>query len=123
LLPSKRKLVVLLAIVCAIGAVVAGNAFTASNTVPNGAVGQGANTISGYAITGISYNPNGSNPGNIDSVTFTIAPTTASAVSVQLVSGGSWYSCTNTSGSVSCATTSPQATASAANSLDVVASQ
>jgi hypothetical protein len=114
---------VFLVIACAVGAVMAGNAFTASNTVPNGAVGQGANTISGYTITSVSYTPNGSNPGNIDSVSFTISPTTASTVNVQLVSGGSWYTCTNTSGSVSCPTTSPQATASAANSLNVVAGQ
>lgn len=113
----------ILAIACAIGAVVAGNAFTASNTVPNATLGAGANTISGYTLTSISYIPDGSNPGNIDSVTFTISPATASSVSVQLVTGGAWYSCSNSSGSVSCATTSPQATASAANSLDVVASQ
>jgi FlaG/FlaF family flagellin (archaellin) len=121
--PAKRNLIALLAIACAVGAVVAGNAFTASNTVPNASLGQGANTISGYTISSISYNPNGSNPGNIDSVSFTISPAAASTVTVQLVSGGSWYSCTNTSGSVSCATTLPQATASAANSLNVVAGQ
>ena len=98
-----------------------GYAYTASNTVPDASLGQGANTISGYSISSISYNQNASNPANIDSVTFTIAPAAAGTVKIQLVSGGSWYSCTNTSGSVSCATTSPQATANAANSLNVVA--
>jgi hypothetical protein len=120
---SKQRLVVFLVMACALGAAMAGSAFTASNTVPNGALGQGANTISGYTIAGISYSPDGSNPSNIDSVSFTLSPASASSVSVQLVSGGSWYACTNSSGSVSCTTTSPQATASAANSLDVVASQ
>jgi len=121
LLLSNRKLVGSLVAAIAICVAVAGYAFTASNTVPNASLGQGANVISGYTVSGISYNQNGSNPGNIDSVTFTISPAAAGTVTIQLVSGGSWYSCTNTSGSVSCATTSPQATASAANSLNVVA--
>ncbi len=105
------------------GLMVAGSALTASNTVPNASLGQGANVISGYTVSSVTYTPNGSNPGNIDSVSFTISPTTASSVEIQLVSGGSWYTCTNSSGSVSCATTSPQATAGAANSLNVVAGQ
>jgi hypothetical protein len=121
LLLSNRKLVGSLVAAIAIGIAVAGYAFTASNTVPNASLGQGANVISGYTVSGVSYNPNGSNPGNIDSVSFTISPAAAGTVSIQLVSGGSWYSCINTSGSVSCATTSPQATAAAANSLNVVA--
>jgi hypothetical protein len=102
---------------------VSGYAFTASNTVPNASLGQGSNTISGYTVSSVAYNLNATNPANLDSVTFTISPSTASTVKVQLASGGSWYSCTNTSGSVSCATTSPQATAAAATSLNVVASQ
>ena len=121
MLHSKRKLVGSLVAAIAVCVAVAGYAFTASNTVPNASLGQGANVISGYAITGISYNQNASNPSNIDSVAFTITPAAASSVKVQLVSAGSWYSCTNTAGSVSCTTTSPQATAGAANSLNVVA--
>lgn len=120
LLSNKKLLGSLVAAIAACIAV-AGYAFTASNTVPNASLGEGANVISGYAISGISYNQNASNPGNIDSVAFTITPAAAGSVSIQLVSGGSWYSCSNSSGSVSCATTSPQATASAANSLNVVA--
>ena len=121
MLLSNKKLVGSLVAAIAVCVAVAGYAFTASNTVPNASLGQGSNVISGYAISSISYNQNASNPGNIDSVALTITPAAAGTVSVQLVSGGSWYSCTNSSGSVSCATTSPQATASAANSLNVVA--
>jgi hypothetical protein len=102
---------------------VSGYAFTASNTVPNASLGEGTNTISGYTVSSVAYNLNATNPANLDSVSFTISPSTASTVKVQLASGGSWYSCTNTSGSVSCATTSPQATAAAATALNVVASQ
>ena len=119
---ARRRLLILggiAALVFAMG----GYAFTASNTVPNATLGQGSNTISGYTVSSVSYALDSSNPTNVDSVSFSISPTTASTVKIQLASGGSWYSCTNTSGSVSCATTSPQATASAATSLNVVASQ
>ena len=111
------------AIVICGGLAAAGSAFTASNTVPNASLGQGANVISGYTVSGVTYSPNASTPSNIDSVAFTISPSTASSVEIQLVSGGSWYTCSNSSGSVTCATTSPQATAGAANSLNVVAGQ
>jgi hypothetical protein len=108
-----------LAVVLSIG----GYAFTASNTVPNASLGQGANTISGYTVSSVAYNLNAATPSNVDSVSFTIAPTTATSVKIQLAPAGSWYSCTNTAGSVSCATTAPQATAVAATALNVVASQ
>jgi hypothetical protein len=102
---------------------ISGYAFTASNTVPNAALGQGSNTISGYTVSSVAYNINATTPGNVDSVSFTISPITASTVKIQLAAAGSWYSCINTAGSVNCATTAPQATAVAATSLNVVASQ
>lgn len=99
----------------------AASAFTASNTVPASSAGDGANTISGYTITNVQYTLNATNPKNMDAVTFTISPAAASTVKIQVVNGGSWYSCTNTAGSVSCATTAPQATVLAADQLTVVA--
>ena len=98
-------------------------AFTNSNTVPATSAGSGSGAISGYTASNVAYNLDASNPQNIDSVTFAISPTAASTVKIQLASGGSWYSCTNTAGSVSCTTTSPQATAAAATQLTVVATQ
>ena len=77
---------------------------------------------SGYTISGVAYNLNSTNPNNIDSVTFTIAPTSAGTVKIQVVSGGTWYTCTNSVGSVSCDTTvGTQATVAPANQLTVVA--
>ena len=104
-------------------AVVAGGsyAFTASNTVPSTQAGQGSGTVSGYTVTSVGYTLNGSNPSNIDAVTFTISPATATTVKAQLVAAGTWYSCVNTTGSVSCATTSPQMTVATAATLNVVA--
>jgi hypothetical protein len=98
-------------------------AFTAANTVPGTNAGSGSGAISGYTATNVTYTLNATNPQNLDQVAFTISPTTTATVKVQLVSGGSWYSCTNSSGSVTCATTSPQATAASANQLTVVAAQ
>jgi hypothetical protein len=97
-------------------------AFTAANTVPATSAGSGSGSISGYTASNVAYTLNATNPQNLDQVAFTISPTTGT-VKVQLVSGGSWYSCTNSSGSVTCATTSPQATAAAVNQLTVVAAQ
>jgi hypothetical protein len=94
--------------------------FTASNTVPATNAGAGGQAISGYSIANVAYNLNSTNPQNLDSVTFTISPSSATVVKAS-VNGTSWYGCTNSSGSVSCATTSPQATASGATSLQVVA--
>ena len=98
-------------------------AYAATNTVPSSAVGSGSGTISGYTVSSIAYTLNATTPTNLDQVAFTISPTTASTVKVQLASAGSWYSCTNTAGSVTCNTTSPQATAAAATQLTVVATQ
>lgn len=98
-----------------------GYAFTASNTVPATSAGLGAGAISGYTVSGVAYSLNASTPSNIDAVTFTLSPTAASVVKAQLVSDGSYYSCTNAAGSVTCATTSPQATVAAANQLTVLA--
>jgi hypothetical protein len=97
-------------------------AFTAANTVPASSAGSGSGAISGYTVSNVAYTLNASNPQNVDQVAFTISPTTGT-VKVQVVSGGSWYACTNTAGSVTCATTSPQATAAGVNQLTVVAAQ
>jgi hypothetical protein len=98
--------------------------FTASNTVPASNAGSGANSISGYTISAVSYTLNTTNPQNVDQVAFTISPAGATTVKAQLVTGGTWYACVNSSGSVTCNTTvGTQATAATANNLTVVASQ
>ena len=84
---------------------------------------EGSSAISGYTASSVAYGLNASNPSNIDSVSFTLSPAAAATVKIQLVSGGSWYDCSNSGGSVSCGTTSPLATVSAANTLTVLAVQ
>jgi hypothetical protein len=96
-------------------------AFAASNTVPSSYAGEGASVTSGYTVTNVVYNLNAGTPSNIDSVTFTLNAA-ASTVKTRLVTTGSYYSCTNTSGNNwSCTTTG--ATVAAADEFRVVASQ
>lgn len=103
-------------------AMLATYAFAAANTVPDTYAGEGASTTSGYTVTNVVYALNGTTPSNIDSVTFNLNAA-ATVVKVRLVTTGSYYSCTNTSGTTwSCNTTSPQATVLAANELRVIAS-
>ena len=112
-------IVALLAVAVACGVY----AFAAANTVPASTAGSGSGAISGYTVTNVAYTLNATTPTNLDQVAFTIAPTAASSVKVQLAAGGSWYTCANAAGSVTCNTTAPQATVVAATQLTVVAVQ
>ena len=116
---SKMFLIVLIVLVFATSAF----AFAATNTVPATYAGEGASTTSGYTVTNVAYNLNATTASNIDSVAFTLNAA-ATTVKVRLVTTGSYYSCTNTSGNNwNCATTAPQATVAAADELRVVASE
>lgn len=103
--------------------VAAGRAATNSTSVPNATLGQASTGIVSYTISAIVYTLDASSPQNVDQVAFTISPATPRVVKVKL--HAIWYSCTNASGSVTCATTSPQLTAVNANggTLTVVAAQ
>ncbi len=109
--------------ILAIGVASGVYAYAATNTVPASSAGAGSGAISGYTVTNVAYTLNATTPTNVDQVAFTIAPTTATTLRVQLAAAGSWYSCANAAGSVTCTTTSPQATAAAATQLTVVAAQ
>ena len=116
---SKRKrrtiLVALLAFVLATAAY----AFTASNTFPDGGgnAGDGTGTISGYAVSNVSYDLNDANPATLDSVSFDLDDD-ATEVRVR-VNAGSWVLCSGGPTSFTCniSGTSTQA----ANSLQVAA--
>jgi hypothetical protein len=100
----------------------AGLGFTAANAVPATKAGDGTGAISGYTAAKIQYALNAGNPQNIDGVTLTLgyAPAAGSTMKAQLTNGGPWYSCTSAGNSVTCPTTSPQATAVGASMLTVV---
>jgi hypothetical protein len=109
-------------LVITVGLVAGVYAFTAANTVPTSKAGDGSGAISGYIVTTVHYGLNASDSSKIDSVTFNLdsTPVSGSTIKIQLVSAGSWYSCTNVAAAVTCATTSPQATVLQANNLRVV---
>ena len=99
-------------------------AYAATNTVPATTAGAGSGVISGYTVSAIVYSLNATTPTNLDQVAFTIAPIAASTVKVQLAAAGTWYTCANAAGSVTCNTiTGTQATAALATQLTVVATQ
>src|SRR5262245_9903742 len=76
--------------------------FAATNTVGASNAGDGAGTISGYAITSPTYVLNASDPTKIDSADFTVTPNNGgiqpATLKVQLVSGGAWYDATHGTG-------------------------
>jgi hypothetical protein len=117
-----RRFRYLAAVLAAVLVAAGAYAFTASNTVPNTSAGAGSGTITGYTVSNVAYTLNGTTPTNMDAVTFTLDKA-ASVVKTQVVSGGTWYACTNTSGTNwSCDTTvGTQATVAPANQLSVVA--
>lgn len=101
-------------------------AFTAANTTPTSKVGDGAGAASGYTVSAEVYTLNGTDPTLVDQVAFTLSatPPAGSVIKVRLVSAGiDWYSCSNTATAVTCATTSPQATAASVDQLRVVVAQ
>jgi hypothetical protein len=99
-------------------------AFAAANVVPASSAGDGSGAISGYTISTIHYVLNAANPGNIDSVTFTLSTAPAAGGSIKIsVDGANWYSCTNVTTTITCVTTAPQATVLLATNLRVVVAQ
>ena len=121
---ATRQLVVPAAVAAVLS--VATYALTASNTVPATKAGSGAQAVAGYTVTNVHYALNGTDPRNVDSVTFTVdtAPTSGATIKAKLTAAGTtWYTCTNSTTTVTCTTTSPQATAATADELSVVIGQ
>jgi hypothetical protein len=119
----QKRLPIILFFILALVIVTATNAFAAANTVPESKAGDGSGDVSGYTVSAVHY-VLGTNPTEIDSVTFTLntAPVSGGTIMVKLVSTGStWYSCTNVSTAVTCVTTG--ATVSPSNTLEVVVAQ
>jgi hypothetical protein len=116
-----RRLVVVGVLAIAVGSGVF--AYAATNTVPGSSAGAGSGAISGYAVSNIQYTIDSTTPTNLNQVSFTISPAAASVVKAQLSASGAWYNCTNSTGSVTCATTSPQATVAGATQLTVVSTE
>ncbi len=109
---------VIVAAVLAVGAY----AFTATNTVPGTSAGEGSGTISGYTVSNVQYQLNATTPTNIDSLTFTLSATAATA-KAKVVSGSTTYtSCTIAVDGVSVTCNfSPDVAVTSADQLSVIA--
>jgi len=94
----------------------AGHAATASNAVPPGSAGSGVGSVSGYAISSVSYSLTGNTVGG---VSFALSPPGAATVKVRLAPSEPWTSCTIARDVVSCALSLGVAEA---ESLEIVAS-
>lgn len=116
-----KNMKVLFALVAILVLATVSYAFAASNTVPATKAGDGTGTVSGYTVTSVVYTLNGTDPNTLDSVSFDLGAAAATGkVQAQLVSSGTWYTCTLDTGTVwICDTTG--LTVSSINQLRVVA--
>ena len=99
-------------------------AYAAANTVPTSSAGDGENTISGYTVGNVTYVLNSSNPSVIDGVQFTLTgAATPTTVRIKLVSTStSWYNCSLSGSTWSCAVSGAVSVLNA-DRLQVVAAQ
>jgi len=97
--------------------------FAAGNTVNATDAGEGFVTISGYTVD-VSYNLNASDPTQVDSVSLTLAPTTATDVKVNLDNTTpSWSDCSGSGASWTCDFNSTPQTVASMQYLEVLAVQ
>lgn len=125
-----RRLVVVIASVAVLGG--ASYAFLAAlSGLPTGThAGAGQVSVSGYTVSNLAYTYSGSNPDDINQVSFQLDDA-AGVVHLQLVGSGTWYACTeDTTASAlvapatvwDCDTTvGTQATVTAQDEIDIVA--
>ena len=102
-MPIKRSIKVIIIVIAALALASVATAFAAANTVPPTKAGDGNAAISGYQISAVHY-VLASPPTTITSVTFNVdsIPVAGSTITVKLVTGGSWYTCTNVGTAVTC---------------------
>lgn len=113
-----RNFKILFAVFTVFAIAVAMYAFAAANTVPDTKAGDGQGTVTGYVVSNIVYNLD-TDPSNLASVEFDLDDA-AAQVEVQLVSSGSWYSCTS-GDNISWTCNTPGLTVASINQLRVVA--
>jgi archaellin len=104
-------------------------AFAAANTVEASAAGYTANVVSGYTVSLIVYNLNATDPTLVDTINFTVSPTTGASVAkltkIQTADAGAWTDCVVTPGTAPAATvvcTITSTPLAAVTALNIVAS-
>lgn len=107
----------LLSLAGILAAVTVSDAHTAANDVGATRAGSGGGSISGYAVSGISYELVGD---RISSVSFSLDPPGAGTVRIRLSPAGSWRECSVFEGEAVCDV--PEIDVADLARLDVVAS-
>ena len=120
-----RNLIVL-ALVTILGTAAFG--FAAANIVSESGAGDGANAISGYTISDVTYTVNPSDPSQLTAVQFSVTPTAGAAAPTTVMAklestGSTWYNCVNTMSTNQWTCATPGETVLAADELRVVATQ
>jgi hypothetical protein len=123
--PRRHRLVP--ALILAALLATASYAFTATNTVPGTNAGQGAQTISGYTASNVTYDlDTSSGTAMVTGATFDLTPDSSgnapTDVEARLTSTGTYVNCSNSSGTTwTCAFSGVTALSTA--SLDIAAVQ
>ena len=99
--------------------------FAAENTVDASSAGDGAGAVSGYTVGSIHYELDGTDPTDIDEVTFTLTGANApQTVYIQMDSYAGWFTCSMSGFDATCDTTGQNVpVGSTFTSLRVVAAQ
>jgi len=97
-------------------------AYAAANTVPPSTAGDGAGAISGYTVSNIAYTLDATTPSKIAKITFTLSAA-ANVVQVSTTGASPYQSCTIAGGTSVTCTFVTEPTVTAANSLEVIATQ
>ena len=96
-------------------------AFTAANIVPGSKAGDGAGAITGYTVTNVQYTLDATNPGNIESVAFTLDAVAGTVKAKLIAASGTYTDCTNTGGNNWSCNIEPDPTVLSADELRVIA--
>jgi hypothetical protein len=109
------------ALVVAVALATGAYAFTATNTVPGTNAGSGSGTISGYTVSNVQYQLNATTPSDIDSVTFTLNASAATAKAKIVQASSTYTNCSISGGTSVTCNFSPDITVASADELTVIA--
>jgi len=117
----RRRTAVIIAAAAALA--FAAYAFTAANTVPPSQAGDGNGAISGYIVSNIAYQLDGTNAANIESVSFDLNGVAGTVRAKVVAASGTYTNCTNTAGNSWSCNIEPDPTVLSADDLRVIAVQ
>lgn len=119
----RRRRRMILVLVAAAALALATYAFTAANIVPASKAGDGAGAITGYTVSNIAYQLDGTVPSNIESVSFDLDAVAGTVKAKLVAASGTYTNCTNTGGNSWSCNVEPDPTVLSVDELRVIATQ